>query len=191
MTILGGAMRPGYSPISETISELMSPGSPNQLLLQSLYTAFAILLILFGIGILQMVRKTKTNQRIGLTGAGLFIAVGCLSVTTATIFPQDPWGSTPTFAGEIHIRVSGIIGLLSLFYMLLIGIWFMRTGISSKFGLYSFITIGLAIIATLLYAVNIGGPIMGLTERVAALVGFQWTFTLALWMFLRKGNTSQ
>ena len=117
MTVLGGAIRPGYNHISDTISELMSPGSPNKLLLDILYTTFAILLILFGFGILQLVQKTQTNQRIGKTGAFLFIAVGCLSVLTATIFPQDPSKSTPTFAGEMHMRVSGMIGLLSIFYM--------------------------------------------------------------------------
>jgi hypothetical protein len=190
MTILGGTIRPGYSHISDTVSELLSPGSPNKLLLDILYTTFAILLILFGFGILQLVQKTKTNQRIGMIGAFFFIAAGCLSVTTATIFPQDPWGSTPTFAGEMHLRVSSIIGLLSSFSMLFMGIWFIRTGISSRFGIYSFITIGLVIISAGLFVANIGGPIMGLTERVTALIGFQWTFTLALWMYLRNGNTS-
>lgn len=32
MTIFGGALRPGYSYVSNTISELFSPGSPNKLL---------------------------------------------------------------------------------------------------------------------------------------------------------------
>jgi hypothetical protein len=192
LAILGGAIRPGYSHITDTVSELFSPGSPNKLPLDILYTIFAILLILFGFGIVQLVQKTNTNKRIGMLGASLFIAMGCLNVTTATIFPQDAWGSTPTFAGEMHIRISGFIGLISLFYMLLIGIWFIRTGISSKFGIYSFITIGLVVISAVLYMANTGSPYMGLTERVTILIGFQWTFTLALWMFLRtrKGNTS-
>ncbi len=156
-----------------------------------LYTIFAILLILFGLGIVQLVQKTNTNKRIGMLGASLFIAMGCLNVTTATIFPQDAWGSTPTFVGEMHIRISGFIGLISLFYMLLIGIWFIRTGIASRFGIYSFITIGLVVISAALYMANTGSPYMGLTERITILIGFQWTFTLALWMFLSTGKANQ
>jgi hypothetical protein len=30
MTILGGAIRPGYSHLSDTVSELFAPGSPNK-----------------------------------------------------------------------------------------------------------------------------------------------------------------
>ncbi len=29
---------------------------------------------------------------------------------------------------------------------------------------------------------------MGLAERIAALIGFQWTFTLAYWLFSREGT---
>jgi len=52
MTILGGALRPGYSHISDTVSELFSPGSPNKRLLDSLSTSTAVLNILFGVGVL-------------------------------------------------------------------------------------------------------------------------------------------
>jgi hypothetical membrane protein len=106
MTILGGAMRPGYSHLSDTISELMSPGSPNKLLLDILYTAYSLLLILFGFGLLQLARKTKPTKLTGMIGAVLFIAMGCLNVLAATIFPQDAWGQYP------HLR-----GRCTFFYM--------------------------------------------------------------------------
>jgi hypothetical protein len=188
MTILGGALRPGYSHLSDTISELFSPGSPNKLFLDILHTIFTLLLIMFGIGMLHFFRATNASARTGSIGAWLFTAMGCVSVTTAAIFPQDAWGSTPTFAGEMHIRMSGVVGLLSVFAMLFIGIWFIRSKSSPGFGIYSFITIGVVILSTGFYAANIGSPIMGLTERISALLGFQWTFSLALWMFSRKGT---
>jgi hypothetical protein len=40
-----------------------------------------------------------------------------------------------------------------------------------------------AILSAGLFAATMGSPFMGLTERIAALVGFLWTFTLALWMY--------
>ena len=186
ITILGGAIRPGYSHITDTISELFAPGSPNKSFLDILHTIFAILLILFGIGLLQFFQRTNPLKRIGQVGASIFILMGCVSVTTAAIFPQDPWGTTATFTGEMHKLLSGVIGLLSMFSMLLIGIWFVRTKTSPRLGVYTFVTIGLVIISASLYAVSIGGPMMGLAERTSALVGFQWTFTLAYWMFSRE-----
>jgi Protein of unknown function (DUF998) len=188
MTILGGAMRPGYSHITDTVSELFAPGSPNKPLLDVFHAIFAVLLILFGIGLLLFFQRTEQLKRIGLIGACFFILMGCVSMMTATIFPQDPWGTPATFAGEMHILLSGIVGILSVFSMLFIGIWFVRTKTSPGFGIYTFVTIGLVLIAAGLYAASTGGALMGLAERIAALIGFQWTFTLAYWLFSREGT---
>jgi hypothetical membrane protein len=190
MAILGGALRPGYSHISDTVSELFSPGSPNKLLLDTLYTTFALLLALFGIGLLQFVRGSEKPSRAGIIGASAFIAMALLNVTTATVFPQDAWGSPPTFPGRMHIFVHGVISLLSFLYMILIGIWSNRAEVFPGFGTYSFITTGLAFLSAVFFAVNTGSPMMGLAERIAILVGFQWTFILALRMFLRQGSES-
>jgi hypothetical membrane protein len=189
--ILGGAMRPGYSHLSDTISELFSPGSPNKPLLDTLHTIYALLLALFGVGMLQLVRRSERSRLVGTIGAWLFIAMGLVSVTTATIFPQDAWGSTPTFAGEMHQILHGIIALLSILSILLIGIWFDRAEGSPGFRTYSFVTIGAVILSAGFFVANVGTPIMGLAERIAALIGFQWTFALALWMFSRKEYTGR
>lgn len=37
MVIIGGALSPGYSHISETVSELLVSGAPNKPLLNTLY----------------------------------------------------------------------------------------------------------------------------------------------------------
>jgi len=184
IAILGGALRPGYSHISDTVSELFSPGSPNKLLLDTLHTIFALLLVLFGIGVLQLVRKSQQSKLIGIIGASMFIAMGLLSVSTATIFPQDARGSPPTFPGEMHKLMSGVLSLLSIFSMLLIGIWSNRAKIFPGFGTYSFITIGVIILSAGFFVAKLQSPIMGLAERITILVGFLWTFTLALKMFL-------
>ena len=183
--ILGGAIRPGYSHLSDTVSELFSPGSPNKPLLDALHTVFALLLVLFGIGVLKFVQQSKQPTRLGIIGAFLFIVMGLFSVTTATIFPQDAWGAPPTFAGEMHILLSGVVGLLSLLSICLMGIWFNQANIFPGFGTYSFITIGAVVLSTGFFVANVGSPIMGLTERITILIGLLWTFILALWMFSR------
>jgi len=107
MTILGGALRPGYNHISDTVSELLSPGAPNKSLLVIFQIAHALLSSLFGIGVYQFVRGSAHGALIGRIGAGMIIAVATLDT-----------------------------------------------------------------------------PIMGLTERLRVLAGFQWTFVLALKLFL-------
>jgi len=178
--ILGGALRPGYSHISDTISELFSPGSPNKLLLDTLHTTYAFLLILFGIGVLQTVRRRGQSQRIGVIGASLFIAVGVISALTATVFPQDAWGSPATFRGEMHKVLHGVISLLGILYLILLGIWFDREGGLRGFRTYSLITVGVVGLAAAFFMLSMGGPAMGLAERAAMLAGFQWTFVLSL-----------
>jgi hypothetical membrane protein len=188
MTILGGAMRPGYSHISDTVSELFTPGAPNKLLLDTVHTVFALLLVLFGIGLLQFVRRSERPTRIGKLGASLFVATGLVSVTTATIFPQDAWGSPPTFSGEMHKVLSGVVALLAILYMLLLGTWFHRTGAFQGFRTYSFVTVAVVVLSAGFFMTEVGSPIMGLAERITILAGFQWTFVLALWMLSRGGS---
>jgi hypothetical protein len=60
-------------------------------------------------------------------------------------------------------------------------------GILPGFGTYSFVTIGLVLLSAGFFVAELGSPIMGLAERITILVGFLWTFTLALWMSSRKG----
>jgi hypothetical protein len=88
----------------------------------------------------------------------------------------------------MHILLHGVIGMLGALYMLLFGIWSIQTGIFPGLGIHSFITIGLLAVSTFFLITTMGGPLMGLVERIAGLIGMQWTFILALCMFLRKEN---
>lgn len=178
--VLGGALRPGYSHISDTVSELFSLGSPNRVLLTILYILFSVSLSLFGVGLLQLVQYRGQYKRLGGWAAYIYILVGVLNILTATVFPQDPWGAPPTFPGEMHMIVSGVIALLSIVYMLLFGIWLRQMEIAKFFWVYSFVTIAGAILSGGWFAASYGTPIMGITERVAILTGFQWTILLSI-----------
>jgi hypothetical protein len=188
MTILGGAMRPGYSHIADTVSELMSPGSPNRLLLSTIFTIYALLIILFGGGMLQFVRRSSRSVRLGATAAMLYIAGGVINVTIATIFPQDPWGTTFTFPGMMHLILSGVIGLLQMSSMALFGIWLRRTGFSHGLGVYSLFTASAVLLMVAIFLGIAGTPLMGLAERSLIVVGLTWTFVTALWMISRTSS---
>jgi hypothetical protein len=178
--ILGGVLRPGYSHITNTVSELFSPGSPNRLFLTVLYLLFSVSLSLFGFGLLKYVQSIGKNKKIGGWAAYIFIFVGVLNMFTATVFPQDPWGTPTTFPGEMHMIVSGIISVFSLIYMLLFGIWFRQARGTKAFMVYCFATIAGSILSGVWFAISVGSPMMGIAERVAIFIGFQWTLILSI-----------
>ncbi len=185
MYILGGALRPGYSHISDSVSELLSPGSPNKSLLDILNVTYALLIILFGIGVLQFVRGNEHNALIGRIGAGMIIAVGVASVGSA-IFPQDPSGAPPTLQGVMHaILVFGVQIPGAVLSTLLIGIWLKRADIFPGFATYSFISVGAIVLSGVLAGPTVGTPIMGLVERIGAFTVHQWVFIFALKLYLR------
>jgi len=64
MTILGAVMWPDYSHIYHSVSELLERGAPNKILLDILLSTFSMLGLLFGIGVLQLVRQS--DQKCGM-----------------------------------------------------------------------------------------------------------------------------
>jgi hypothetical protein len=116
----------------------------------------------------------------------MFIAAGLVNVAIATVFPQDPWGSPRTFAGQMHLILSGVIGVFQILSISLLGIWFNRTGISAGYGAYSLLTAGVVILSVGFFLMMAGTPLMGFAERILVLVGLQWVFVIALWMLSRR-----
>ena len=183
-TIVGGALRPGYSHIAHTVSELMAPGSPNKLLMHVFFTASAVFSAFFGVGVLLFVRGSGHSTTNGVMGSILIVLAGLITILTAAVFPQDAWGATPTTAGEMHKILVGILALLSMLSMVLMGIWFRQTGILPGFGTYSFVSLALALLAGGYAVTQLGTPLMGITERVAVLAGMQWTIVLSIKLYL-------
>jgi len=185
LTVLGGALRPGYSHVSDTVSELFSPGAPNKRLLDVLHTSCAVLGVLFGIGVWQFVRGCEYDGLVGPVAAGMIVAIGLVNVATATLFPQDAWGAPPTFPGQLHKALAGVLALLSILSTLLMGVYLRRTGVLPGFGMYSFVTVGVIVLSGGFAVATLGTPIMGLTERITILASVQWTFVFALKLLLR------
>ena len=99
--LVGGALRPGYSHILNSVSELLSPGAPNRRLLMSIQILYAFLHILFGLGVLRFSREITNDQTIGRLGVWFIVALGITTFGTV-IFPQDAKESRVTLAGQLH-----------------------------------------------------------------------------------------
>ena len=97
--ILGGMIRPGYSHISEAISELVAEGAPNRYLLSSLFLIYNLLLSLFGIGLFFKAEDQPAGKLKGVIGSLVLILVGIVGLLMELAFPQDSGGTPTTFAG--------------------------------------------------------------------------------------------
>jgi hypothetical protein len=180
MYILGGALRPGYNHIADSVSELLAPGAPNKPVLFVVQITYALLHILFGIGVLKFIHGTEHNVLTGRIGAWAIIGVGVATIGTA-IFPQDAVGTQATTAGGIHkILVFGFLIPLSFLSTLVIGIWTQLADIFPGFAIYSYITVGLIIISGILGGSTVETPYAGLVERISAIIVHQWLFILAV-----------
>jgi len=184
MYLLGGALRPDYSHILNSVSELLSPGSPNRLLLISIQTIYALLHIVFGFGVLWFIKGSANDQMIGRIGAWLIIALGVATIGTV-IFPQDAEGTSATMAGQVHkILVFGGLIPFSVLSTLLIGFWLRRAGLFPGFDVYSFITVGAIVVMGAVGGATVETKFAGLVERIAAIVTQQWLFMLGLKLLL-------
>jgi hypothetical protein len=182
--VLGGALRPDYNHISNSVSELLSPGSPNKSLLMVIQIIYALLHVVFGYGVLRFIQVTASHPLIGQVGAWMIIALGLVTIGTV-IFPQDAEGTPVSSAGQIHkILVFGGLIPFSILSTLLIGVWLRRSGLFPGFDVYSFVTVVAIVIMGGVGGATVETRYAGLVERVSALVTQQWLFMLGLKLLL-------
>jgi hypothetical protein len=183
--VLGGALRPGYSHISNSVSGLLSPGAPNKITLGTIQVAYALLHVLFGLGVLGVVRGSPNGALSGYVGAWTIVALGAATIGTA-VFPQDAEGTPATTPGRIHkVLVFAVLIPASILSTLLIGLWSKQVGFLSGFDVYSFATVGAIVVMGAIGSAAVKTRYAGLSERVAALVTHQWLLVLALRLLLQ------
>lgn len=183
--MLGGALRPGYRHISNSVSELLSPGAPNKTGLSVIQVAYAVLHILLGLGVLGVVLGSANGVILGVVGAWTIVAIGVATIGTA-IFPQDAEDTSATTPGRIHkALVFGFLIPTSILSTLLLGLWSRRSGFLPGFDVYSFVTVGAIVVMGGVGGAAVKTRYAGLSERVAALVSHQWLFVLAFRLLVR------
>ncbi|HTX61256.1 MAG TPA: DUF998 domain-containing protein, partial [Methanobacterium sp.] len=126
--LVGSALRGDYSPIYNSISELLIPGSPNLLVLSILFGIYNIALILFSWGMLHdpELKGSKT-----LKAANIMIAIIGILGILFIFFPQDLRGTPATLTGNIHLALAGITSPLTILAVILAGYSF-REAIKNK-----------------------------------------------------------
>jgi len=178
MVIVGGALIPGYSHITETVSELLVAGAPNRSLLATLMISSSVLGILFPIGLHRGINEGRGSK----VGPTFLIIASVLGIFT-TYFPQDPGGPPVTFAGTVHVVL--IIPMVILSLGAFIAFWrrLKSDSLWSGYDRYSLITFIVAIPLGVISAVSLDSPYVGLLERISVAVILQWGFFMAIKLF--------
>ncbi|MFC2024621.1 DUF998 domain-containing protein [Chloroflexota bacterium] len=175
MVMIGGALIPGYSHITETVSELLVAGAPNRLLLATLMISSSVLGILFPIGLHRGINEGKGSK----VGPAFLIIASVLGIFT-TYFPQDPGGPPVTFAGTVHVVL--LIPMVILSLGAFVAFWrrLKSDSLWSGYDRYSLITFIIAIPLGIISAVSLDSPYVGLLERISVAVILQWGFFMAI-----------
>ncbi|HEX2911534.1 MAG TPA: DUF998 domain-containing protein [Chloroflexia bacterium] len=184
--VLGGIIRPGYSHLSQAVSELVATGAPNKALLDPMFALYNLLTTAFAVGLFLLARSETTNRRkvVGELGA-FFLVVEGICGFMVVFFPQDPGGAPVTFNGTMHIVLSGINSLTTMLTILLIGFWFKSSTRLRRYSLYSFISVGVILVFGGLAAASLASKssLLGLLERITIGGFIQWLFVIGLVLY--------
>jgi len=170
-TVAGGALREGYDPISQSISELYEAGAPNATWLMALFTAYHALVIPLAIGL------HRGLPRRGRAWIGPFLLglAGLLGIPLGAYARCDPgcFGAT-TFRGQLH----GILVLVTvpLIFTAMFFIWF-RVRRIPRWRSYARYTLATAVIGVVFGSAMtpfIQGEYSGLLERISVAILLQW-----------------
>lgn len=170
--IIGNILTPNYNPIINTISDLTKSGSSYFLGSIILFLS-ALLGIAFGIGLIT--NKYKLS--------GIFLTlISTFNLFTATIFPQDPIGTSFTFPGIMHLVLVGISAILIFPTLIIMGLKI------KKLKTFTFTCIIIMFISGMLSGVFIAKDIalLGLVERASIYTYQTWSVITASFLIRNK-----
>jgi Protein of unknown function (DUF998) len=184
VTLILGAMRwEDYSPIAQTVSELIAIDAPSKSLVVPLFVIYSVLVYAFGLGIWGSARQKPTLR---FTAVGL-IGKEVLGLIATLFFPMHLRGVAPTLSDTLHAAFT-FVGVLFMLLALVSGA--MALGKRSR--CYSIVTILLLVVGGTLagldgsrLAANLPTPWMGITERINIFAYMLWVVVLAI-LLLRK-----
>lgn len=175
--ILGGMQYEGYSFTSQAISELGAIGAPSKPFLDVLMPVYALLLFLFGTGVL----RSAGQKRVLRVVAGLLLGIA-INGFIWSFFPMHMRGSELTFTDTMHIIHAGIAS-----FLILVAMGFGAAAFGNRFRLYSIATILILLVSGALLSLdaqqmqaNLPTPWVGVTERINVYGYLLWVAVLAI-----------
>lgn len=181
--VLGGMLWEGYSPITQTISELTADGAPDAQLLRVFTTIYGILALVFSVSLYFALRRIGT-KRAAVVGAALLVVMEFTSLVGYSLFPLR--GGTemdPENAG--HLIVTGIVVVCTIGAVLFTGVGLARSAGFKALGVFSLVCAAVIVLSGGMTPVAManGLPVGGLIERINIFTLQIWISVLSLGLF--------
>ncbi len=176
--LIGGLYHPGYSHISQAVSELSAAGAPNQSRLLVAFTVVEILTFIFGVGYYLCVRKI--NLMLSLS-ALLMVAIGIIGLGFAR-FPMDQVGTAMTTDGEMHMVIVAISASLAVVAVSLAGLGWKRHPGGERLANLSLLLLGAMLVSGFLSGLTIVNewPGIGVWQRINIAAFSLWQICTAI-----------
>ncbi len=178
VAVFGGMAHPGYSHMSQAISELTMAGAPNKATLDAGLVVFEALNLAFAIGYFLSVRK---DGRLLPLSAACLGAIGLMGLFFPW-FPMDPMGAEMTPEGRGHLVIVSVSALAALSAVVLAWRGWRRVpggGVMSRLSLIALALMLLGGVMSLATGV-VGLPGIGLWQRVNTAAFEIWHLLLAV-----------
>lgn len=191
--IFGGLIRPGYSHLSEAISELVAEGAPNRSRLSSLFLIYNMLLSTFGLGVFLKAKDQLRGQISGYIGSFALLLIGAAGISMELAFPQDSGGIPTTFAGTMHLVLAGVASLGTMVAIVFMAFWFRNFPALESYVTYSWISVAIIFISGGFSAAAMANhhSLFGLVERITIGIFILWLFVIGRRMVQLEDKSSR
>lgn len=177
-----------YSPVSQTVSELIAVNAPTRLYVGILFVIYDLLIYAYGVGIL----LSSSGKRALKVSAFLMIAKELLGLAATIFFPIHLRGVEADFSDAMHGILTAAGVFLCMFPAMIAG----AVSFRGKFRIYSIITMVLFVVFGILagldqpkYALNMPTPMMGVWERINIYGYMLWIAVFSILLLRSKrGN---
>jgi len=181
--VLAAARWEGYSYAAQAISETFAIGAPTRPLVLLRGLGYSVLVIAFGLGVLESARG---NRRVVMVGR-LLVGIAVVDLVAPFVAPMNLRGAERTLTDTMHI----VLATVDVVFILLI-VGFGASAFGKRFRLYSIGTILVVVVFGTLagfdgprVAANLPTPWLGVTERISVFSYMLWLVVFAIG-FLRR-----
>ena len=185
IAIVGGLMRPGYSHVTQAISELTEASATNKFPLDLSLLAMEVLTIMFGLGFFWVARALDLRLRLS---AALLVIIGVLGLFFYR-YPMDPIGGGMTPEGRKHLIIVTLSALAAIASVFLSAQGWFRVKDGRGMALMSYMVLAIMVISGVVSAM--AGiwqwPGIGVWQRINTGAFSVWGIATAVWL-LRTGS---